>query len=79
MVDRTAIARTEASIETTPELSIETVAFDDPAAQALREAMTAEMRLRYWDRFIARQPLAWRCRPTRRSGPGSPATRLDCR
>jgi GNAT superfamily N-acetyltransferase len=30
------------------------VPFEDPAARALRDAMTAEMRLRHWDRFTRR-------------------------
>ena len=34
-----------------PAPPVRTVAFDDPAASALREAMSAEMRLRYWDRI----------------------------
>jgi len=31
--------------------SVRAVPFDDPAAAALRDAMSAEMRLRYWDRI----------------------------
>jgi GNAT superfamily N-acetyltransferase len=35
-------------------IHVESVDWDDPSAVALREAMSAEMRLRYADRFAAR-------------------------